>query len=222
MYLTSPLGCNLSHVSGGWVSWPSCITLGKRDCIFTVQFYQTVCNKEPSHPGHHTLWLQLESDRLASKCCLQSWVGQFWKNLSPLLVSSFCECLCLNILFRFITLSWHLLNVGKSLFIVMLVNTWLPFYSQNQRKDSPNLFSDIASWASRKNLVVYQGSIPYFWVEDIYKPPLLTFWFNSGNYLVQKWLAYAQRYSKSVMYFWNGYDRFLCESCSATQCYSKC
>ena len=148
--------------------------------------------------------------------------GQFWKNLSPLLVSSFCECLCLNILFRFITLSWHLLNVGKSLFIVMLVNTWLPFYSQNQRKDSPNLFSDIASWASRKNLVVYQGSIPYFWVEDIYKPPLLTFWFNSGNYLVQKWLAYAQRYSKSVMYFWNGYDRFLFESCSATQCYSKC
>ena len=116
------------------------------------------------HPGHHTLWLQLDSAKLASQCYLRSWVGTLLKNLSPLLVSSFCKCLYLNILFRFITLSWHLLNVRKSLFIVMFVNTCWSFYSQNHGKESPNLLCNIASWVSRKNLVLYQDNIPYFWM----------------------------------------------------------
>ena len=70
----------MSHVSGGWVSWPSCITLGKRDCIFTVQFYQTQGTFSP-RPSYSVIAIGI---RQAGKSMLFAKLsGTILKKLKP-------------------------------------------------------------------------------------------------------------------------------------------
>ena len=83
LYSTSPLGCNLLHVPGGWVSWLSFITLRKSDCIYTVQCNQTIRYNEPFATRPSYFLIAIGFSRAGKAILLAKYSGDTSEKLEP-------------------------------------------------------------------------------------------------------------------------------------------